>query len=615
MSPGISGSLIPPYITASRDFDNNAPQRRAYDSDGHCVVLAGPGSGKTKVLTAKIARLLAEDIREPRGIACVTYSSECARELVRRLGCLGVRTSRNLFIGTVHSFCLKSVVIPYARLSGVQLADPVRVASVEEQDIAFQRSLANTVSTDENPDTWRPRCDSLRRTALERTDDVWGNDGPDEAKVVIEYERLLHNAGLIDFDDMVFLGLKLIERHRWLRKVLQARFPVLVVDEYQDLGLALHRIVLALCFQEERACRLFAVGDADQSIYGFTGAKPELLRELTGRHSVQNVTLRLNYRSKQSIVAASEVVLGEKRGYEAASGAGGLIEFHECPEGLCQQANKVCQNLVPDVLRRKVARNLGEIAVLYQDRYMGDEIAECVTACGLSFVRIDRNSYYRKTPLTRWLEECAMWCTGGWRSGTPPLSSLINPWLAFNNIESGDTVALSPTKDLLRFLCLHRNHSVLLKDWLKSFGEACLLGLFRCDLTLGDEAHAFSQLSAAADDNGPLGEWSVEQFAGQGGSPDHLRLLTLHSCKGLEFDVVFMLGLDQGRIPKFFQKTPESKRESRRLFYVGLTRARNEAHLLYSGWTENKYGRRFRDGPSEFLLEVRRSIGDKQKSD
>jgi DNA helicase II / ATP-dependent DNA helicase PcrA len=112
MSPGLSNRFIPPYVTAARDFDRNEPQKRAYDSQGHCAVLAGPGSGKTKVLTAKIARLLAEDVKEPRGIACVTYSSECARELVRRLGRLGVRSSNNLFIGTVHSFCLKNVVIP-----------------------------------------------------------------------------------------------------------------------------------------------------------------------------------------------------------------------------------------------------------------------------------------------------------------------------------------------------------------------------------------------------------------------------------------------------------------------------------------------------------------------
>jgi DNA helicase-2/ATP-dependent DNA helicase PcrA len=104
-----------------------------------------------------------------------------------------------------------------------------------------------------------------------------------------------------------------------------------------------------------------------------------------------------------------------------------------------------------------------------------------------------------------------------------------------------------------------------------------------------------------------LAGWSVVQFGGQGGSPNHLNLMTFHSAKGLEFDVVFMLGLDQGIIPSYNENTPSSKREPRRLFYVGLTRARYEVHMLYSGWRDSPYGRKH-DGPSEFLKEVRSSI-------
>src|SRR5947209_3809409 len=106
MSPTAAADSRPRYRIAADDFWDNPGQWQAYESKGHCVVLAGPGSGKTKTLTVKMARILAEDVRPPRGVACITYSNECARELRRRLRLLGVEERPNVFIGTVHSFCL-----------------------------------------------------------------------------------------------------------------------------------------------------------------------------------------------------------------------------------------------------------------------------------------------------------------------------------------------------------------------------------------------------------------------------------------------------------------------------------------------------------------------------
>src|ERR1700729_3056606 len=119
MSSVKSVDLRQPFRIAAEDLRENEEQWHAYDSQGHCVVLAGPGSGKTKTLTTKLARMLAEDVAPPRGIACITFNSECAGELKRRLERLGVRESQYVFIGTIHAFCLKHVVLPYARLAGL----------------------------------------------------------------------------------------------------------------------------------------------------------------------------------------------------------------------------------------------------------------------------------------------------------------------------------------------------------------------------------------------------------------------------------------------------------------------------------------------------------------
>lgn len=270
MSSTSAADLRAPYRVAAEELRPNPEQWQAYQSDGHCVVLAGPGSGKTKTLTIKMARILAEDVEQPRGIACITFNSECAGELRRRLERLGVREGRNVFIGTIHSFCLKNVVHPYARLAGLDLPPDVTVAVPSEQERLFGEAFA-AVYGGIPPTGWRTSFDQYRRTHIDRHAATWRGDDGDMAQLIEDYEHRLRLSGLIDFDDMVIVGLRLIEEHDWIRRCLRARFPVLVVDEYQDLGLPLHRIVTALCFKS--GVRLLAVGDPDQSIYGFTGAR------------------------------------------------------------------------------------------------------------------------------------------------------------------------------------------------------------------------------------------------------------------------------------------------------------------------------------------------------
>src|ERR1017187_7915380 len=138
MSLPDAASLFRPYITAAEELRENPAQWQAYESKGHCVVLAGPGSGKTKTLTIKMARMLAEDVQAPRGIACITYNAECAGELKRRLERLAVHESRNVFVGTIHSFCLKNVVLPYGRLAGLDIPDNVTIALPSDQTRLFE---------------------------------------------------------------------------------------------------------------------------------------------------------------------------------------------------------------------------------------------------------------------------------------------------------------------------------------------------------------------------------------------------------------------------------------------------------------------------------------------
>ncbi len=589
------------YLMAASELRENPGQWSAYESKGHCVVLAGPGSGKTKTLTIKMARMIAEDIQYPRGLACLTYNAECVRELRSRLTKLGIEPSHNVFVGTVHSFCLHHILTPFSKLAGLTLPMPLKVAPTKTQARIFNQAVEAEIGIHENIGKWRTDADKYRRTHPDRTDFSWCGDYPDLAKLIEAYERGLRTEGYIDFDDMVLNGLCLLESHDWVRKILTSKFPIIVVDEYQDLGRPLHNIVMNLCFRG--GTRLFAVGDPDQSIYGFTGAQPELLRELSGMYGVETARLTFNYRCGSTIVSASEVTIGEQRGFMTPPGAHqGTIDFYEYTGGIEEQAKEICEQIIPSILERRPHTRLGDIAVLYLDKNDGNVIAQAAETSQTKYIRVDGNAPYPRTPLTRWLEECALWCSHGWKTGGQSFHHLSQTWLNFHREAKSEIYARTIRINLARFLWSNRDSGIPLFEWLKRFEQKCLHTLLsRSDAS--DEQDAFQSLLSASGEGGRIATFSVDMFSGQAGSPNHLNLITLHSAKGLEFDAVILMGMEQGRIPGFAAKSDASKKEARRLFYVGLTRARHEVHITYSGWY--RFGTRtFAQGRSEFVSEL-----------
>jgi DNA helicase-2/ATP-dependent DNA helicase PcrA len=595
------------YLKASDELRENPGQWAAYESTGHCVVLAGPGSGKTKTLTIKLARMLAEDVRDPRGIACITYSNECARELRRRLQALGVEErDRHIFIGTIHSFSLKHIVAPFALAAGLEIASPIKIATTSEQRKLFDAALTNVMGESAQASQFRLPIDAYRRTHLNRSAAIW-NEDTNFAGVITDYEARLRRDGLIDFDDMMLLGLNLVESHEWVRRSIAAKFPVLAVDEYQDLGMPLHRIVMNLCFRA--GARLFAVGDADQSIYGFTGAKPELLKQLSERTDVTSVTLPFNYRSAPEIVAAGEATLREPRGYTAKNTNKGIVAFHYFENGLEEQVNAIIEKLIPAALERDDKRQLGDVAIIYTDYNDGNLVSGVAAAAGLEFVRIDSGAPIPTTPVIRWLQDCAEWCAGGWQRSQPRLRELISSWMRFNSLRRQASDRLELQRNLVKFLFANRDPDKSLANWLDGIERDLLRPAFRREGTLRDEEGNVATLLKLTEEGNELENATLATFSGKAGSPNHLNLITLHSAKGLEYEVVFLLGMDEGRLPSWGDNTDEKRAEARRRFYVGLTRAKREVHLTYSGFTENKYGTRYDRGPSPFLIELEKRIG------
>lgn len=591
--------------TALQLMSGNEGQKRAFEYDDSCVVTACPGSGKTATLALKVMRLL-DTIKEPQGLACLTFNNEAVREFRKRLADFGLQARQNVVLGTVHSFCLGSVIRPFGKLYLEDLPSPFRVANNDEIKGTLARAM-DSVGVNRPPNEYQRSMSEYRRTHLDRGTADWLND--EEMVGVIEaYERNLRGLGLIDFDDQVLLALRLIEENRYVRDCLAAKFPWIAIDEYQDLGLPLHRIVKAIL--NDGRIKIFAVGDPDQSIYGFLGASPDYLTQLSAETGIESIPLSLNYRCGQRIIDGAEIILSstDERNPRSARGARdpGEIFFVERAAGFDGQLEAITSEILPQILESGVRpQNIG---ILYIDKGDGDRIANHLQNEEVEF-RGEKDQRYERTSVTRWIEDVAHWCVSGGVRAEIKFRELAAAWESFLR-QAGHLVSGTETVEMrgrmFRFLDAARDGSQSFSEWLSNLDaeigvKTTLERMTKCPYELA----AFETLLSSLNE-GRMADYTLDDFAGCGAKANRLTLTTLHSSKGLQFDVVLIPGLEQGRLP--WNNIAASKlREARRTFYVGLTRARYKVFLMYSGyfyWGK----RRVNDGPSKFLLELRDNL-------
>lgn len=566
---------------ALHNLSSNKEQYTAATSRNHCVVLAGPGSGKTKTLTTSMARVLYEEVKEPRGVACITYSNECAIELEERLAKLGIERNPRVFIGTVHSFALTQIILPYGRCVLPAWNVGLKVATKSQIDDAIRAAHAEAIGGNDNPiNRWKFATEKRKRV-VDRRDHEWRGKNIELTNFIEAYEAQLRAKGLIDFDDMPLLAYSMLINHPWICNALRAKFPVFFVDEYQDLGHALHKLVLKLCF--DTGIRLFAVGDADQSIYGFNGAEPALLNSLASRKDVDKVTLKFNYRCGTNIIDASMAALGEERGYVAPEGASrGEIHFHGIDGNDEALAKYTLETLVPSI--QKNGLELDEIGILYRWAKHSTALVKHAKVIGIPLVRADNQALVKRgSSIGRFLIRCAEWVTGGWKIGAPRFQRLSRDATSFvyGSLFS-ETERQELERELIKFLT-PVDGSLSAHEWLTSMRRELIAGWRVRARTVGEAWDDLDEIIARTDPGLHEGnDLSLSFFCGDTSGTGALNLSTFHSSKGREFRAVILLGMNAGVIPLSWNlNKPKKLREERREFYVAVTRAKEDLHLTF----------------------------------
>lgn len=566
-----------PYINEAKSLEENEGQWAAYGSEKNCVILAGPGSGKTKTITVKIAKILEEELCKPQRLACITYSNECVGELRRRLSKLEIEDRSRVLISTVHSFALAEIIRPFAKLTKLQLPSEIRIATPSQIRKMMNKAYEDVAGHE--PGDWFPTAfDRLRRQCPRKSEEQWGEASDELKDAIVQYEKSLSASDLMDFDGLVIAALRLVEDHPWVRQCLKAKFPVLVIDEYQDLGVPLHEIVVAL--MTKAGVRIIAVGDPDQSVYGFTGAKPELLRQLSERRDVEDIRLKFNYRCASEIVEASKSLIDDGAQMQAHSKHAGSLVIYQAGVDVEGQAQYAFEQVIPELLRQNPSWKRGDIAFLYRTANVGTSIAAVADSLGLRYSRSDTASPIKRSRLTNWLADAARWCAGGWKNGEVSLSQLMKSWRSLrSSLEEGPQM-LDERARIVSFLFGHRDGSLALKKWLVGLFETFIEQLFKNEPGLSEEVDKFTDLVEQAGVDGKLAHFTVEIFGNHGKHPDQINLMTLHGSKGLEFQAVFMLAVEHNRFPRY-RSTQDEIDESQRLFYVGVTRAKAWVYLMY----------------------------------
>ena len=621
---------------------NEAQQKAALTTTGPLLILAGAGSGKTKTLTHRIALLVAEQKVWPSHILAVTFTNKAAREMRERLASLlGQPNDRSFmpWMGTFHGICVRLL-----RMDGAAINVPRNFVIYDEADrqgLVKQVMKSLSISDKDMKASAVSGAISSAKNALQDPDEYEASANypfqKNVAKVYCEYEKRRKAAQALDFDDLLIEAVRLLRDKKEIREKWRAQFEYILIDEYQDTNAAQYQLVKLLVNDAQNIC---VVGDDWQSIYSWRGADFKNIlnfeRDFPGASVIK---LEQNYRSTGNILEAAHSVITkntERTDKElwTATGPGAPVQVH----GVYDEAEEARQ--VADRISSQAtigARRYDDFAVLYRTNaqsytleraflqmrvpyqiiggvrfYDRKEIKDIIAYLKLIYQPNDRMSFSRIANVpTR-----GIGATSLERFLTYQSNSQLDIIDALMRVESDKVVTgkaraamglLGEKLSMLREKVDESHPAHLIEEVIKTMGyrDFILDGTPQAEDkeenlgSLLSDAQNFASLSDF------LEEVALMSSVDSASDDNKVTLMTLHAAKGLEFPVVFMVGMEEGILPhsRVFEAGPSELEEERRLCYVGMTRAREELHLSYA-YSRLQFGSRAYNPVSRFISDM-----------
>lgn len=564
----------------------NPEQLEAITRLSHCIVQAGPGTGKTRTLVLKVAKLLYNDIFPPRGLACITFAKDMATKLEEDLHKLNLSNNPYIFVGTAHGFCLAHILLPFAKLFKYPIPDQITVPTGEEQ-VAIYDMVWKSGNFKQMALTPKDRIkkrlpiefQKYRRTQLDGIKSPKFNS--DTNKLLVEYELALIEKGFLDFDLQEKWAMQIVEQQPYVRCSLEAKFPWVLVDEYQDMGLPLHRIVRALTEDIAISVKLFAIGDSNQCIYGFRGADPKYLEELCENIELYGlpITLKQNYRFNQIVFEASKIVMpNQKIEIITENQPCGKVEVFNTT--IVKKAAPIKDIKLENFLREIVTRHnipYSEIMILAFSGETCKEISDYIRQnTGIPCFKFDKDLYEYRKPLLDWLGKLIKFSLQG-RSTLELRLQEIMPFWRQLLITNGMSVYEASSYWQNRYVQTTLEESVHLKDnaynWLEFISLRFNLEKQLEKYSHRDDIVEYKKFQKAFSPGQPLFRHSLTQLLDRIELDNRIYVGTIHSRKGQESKVVILADAQELR----------DSEEHKRLFYVALTRAQKEIYVLYTG--------------------------------
>jgi DNA helicase-2/ATP-dependent DNA helicase PcrA len=634
----------------------NEPQSEAVTyGDGPQLILAGAGSGKTRVLTHRIAYLIATDAAKPNEILAITFTNKAAAEMRDRAGLLVGGRVRAMWMMTFHAACARMLRAEAQRLGYTRqftiydTADSRRLIKrcLDENGIDPKRftpaSIGSQISDAKNKLRDADAYAQMVGSYFEQT----------VADVYRSYERELHRMNAMDFDDLLVRAVNVLELFPEVRERYANGFRNVLVDEYQDTNHAQYRWLQLLAGEHRN---LMVVGDDAQSIYGFRGADiANILNFEDSFPDAQVVKLEQNYRSTQTILDAANAVIRNNRGQKPKSlwtdlGQGDPIKVRELDDEHAEArfVTGEIQRLADEGSSR------AEIAVFYRTNSQSRVLEDTLVRAEIAYQVIGGTKFYDRAEIKDAIAYLTVLVNpqdiGAFtrivnspRRGIGATS--ISRLLAYANT-SGETVwelAVAPEavpglgaaaiKAIRRFMGsmeILRERleggatiSALIQDALRETGYLEALEAERTIEAQGrienleELVNVAVEYDAGAGDQGTLGEFlqqiALVADADQRSDEEGLvTLMTLHNAKGLEYPIVFMIGCEEGVFPHSRALDEGGLEEERRLCYVGITRAERDLYLT-SARSRTVFGARSFGAPSRFVGEIPEELTDHER--